>query len=505
MREPHATMPSLDQLRQQLTAIGQEHVLAFWPTLNQAHKDALLAQLASIDLAQVPAWVSTYVLGKPAPSAAGAIEPAACYALTGPWDRAKYKAVGTHLIQRGKVAAFTVAGGQGTRLGSDAPKGCYPAGAVSNRPLFACLADWIIAAQRRYCPPEVTIPWYIMTSPINHEPTVRFFREHAFFGLREGDIMFFPQGVLPSFDLATGKLLLDQPHQLAVNPDGHGGSLKALASSGALADMHRRGVEQLSYTQIDNPLVRVIDPTFIGLHAAAPDSSGQMSSKMVPKAGPDEKVGVLCRVGGPHGPTTQVIEYSDMPAALSQARDGQGGLRFNAGSIAIHVISTKFIGTLAGPQGSGAARGSDAGGGGGAVGSAGFGLPLHRAEKKVPYVDLATGKRVEPDKANAVKLEMFVFDALPLCERSIVLETDRLEEFAPIKNASGADSPQTCRQIQTQRAARWLVTAGLGAAVPRDAAGEPACTLELPPTTALEPDDLRGRTVTIVAGGRVVL
>jgi UDP-N-acetylglucosamine/UDP-N-acetylgalactosamine diphosphorylase len=469
----------VEALRAKLAGVGQEHVLAFWATLGPAQQAALLGQVGAIDLDRVPGWVKDHVLAKPAGVGGGQIEPAACYGLGGGWDRHAYHDKGVELIRRGKVAAFTVAGGQGTRLGSDAPKGCYPAGAVTGKPLFACLADWIIAAQRRYCGPGVTIPWYVMTSPINHAPTVKFFEEHGFFGLSERDVMFFPQGVLPSFDMASGKLLLDTPYALAVSPDGHGGSLKALAQSGALADMHRRGIEQLSYTQIDNPLVRVIDPVFIGLHAFAPDSSGEMSSKMVPKANAEEKVGVLCKVDG----RTQVIEYSDMPAELMHARDGAGGLRFNAGSIAIHVISTRFLDRLA----------SGAGGG--------FGLPLHRAEKKVPFVDIASGQRIEPQKPNAVKLEMFVFDALPMCERSIVLETDRVEEFAPIKNASGADSPMTCTQIQTKRAARWLSAAGLGGAVPMNAQGEPDCTLELPPTTALEAADLIGRAVRPLSRG----
>jgi UDP-N-acetylglucosamine/UDP-N-acetylgalactosamine diphosphorylase len=493
---------SFDALASRLRAIHQDHVLQFYPSLSSERQRRLLESVAAIDLEQVPTWAREYVLGKPSGGAGsgGRIEPAACYSLAGSgnghsggggWDRAAYHARGVEVIAAGKVAAFTVAGGQGTRLGSDAPKGCYPAGAVSNKPLFACLAEWILAAQQRYAAPgkSLVIPWYIMTSPINHDATVAFFQKHGYFGLRESDVMFFRQGVLPSFDMATGKLLLDQHDALAVNPDGHGGSLKALAASGALADMHKRGIEQLSYTQIDNPLVRVIDPTFIGLHCFAPDSSGQMSSKMVKKAHAGEKVGVLCRVDGPHGLKTQVIEYSDMPKDLTEATLPDGSLKFNAGSIAIHVISTKFLDRLAGSSG----------------GQGGFGLPLHRAEKKVPFVSLSSGQRVEPEKPNAVKLEMFVFDALPLCESSIVLETDRIEEFAPIKNAEGTDSPATCRQIQTQRAARWLEAAGHGSRVPRTASGEPDCVLELPPTTALEPGDLRGLSPKITPGSRVIL
>jgi len=479
----------IDELRGLLAGAGQEHLLTFWQGLDEQHRAMLERQLAAIDWKRVPGLVERYVLGRPHLACEGGIEPPACYRADGSnWDRpvAVYKTLGAELIAAGKVAAFTVAGGQGTRLGYDGPKGCFPGGAVTGKPLFACLAEWIAAAQGRYCKTShCAIPWYIMTSPLNHAATVRFFKENGYFGLKKHDVMFFSQGVMPSFDMASGKVLLDQPHLPAVSPDGHGGSIKALADSGALADMVKRGVEHLSYTQIDNPLVRVVDPAFIGLHAFAPDSSGEMSSKMCPKAGPDEKVGVICRVGG----KTAVVEYSDMPGELSRAVGKDGRLVYEAGNIAVHIIGVKFLQRLA-------EGGTDGG----------IALPYHRAEKKVPFVDLASGERVEPAQPNAVKLELFVFDALPLAERSIVLETDRVEEFAPIKNADGNDSPRTCGRIQTQRAARWLAAAGMGAAVPMDANGEPDCTLEISPLHALEPADLKVRpTPRISRGERVVL
>ncbi len=479
--------PDVMLLRAKLHAVGQDHLLKFFDQLTAEQQTGMFAQILELNLESLPRLIEQYVKAKPAPTLAGDVHPAPYYGLSGsangkPWDRAAYKAKGEALIRAGKVAAFTVAGGQGSRLGYEGPKGCYPAGAVTNKPLFACLADWILAAQRRYCPQGVTIPWYVMTSPINHEPTVAFFRQHAFFGLREQDVMFFPQGVMPSLEMSTGRILLNQKHELALNPDGHGGSLKALFTSGAIDDMERRGVEQISYTQIDNPLVRVIDPTFLGLHAFAPDSSGQMSSKMVPKAHAGEKVGVLCRVGK----RTEVIEYSDLPESLSKATDSHGVLRFIAGSIAVHVISVAFVKQL------------NAGGA--------FSLPYHRAEKKVGYVDLNTGQRIVPTSNNAVKLETFVFDALPLCESSIVVESDRIEEFAPIKNAEGADSPASCRQIQTQRAARWLAAAGCR--VPMGTDQQPQCVIELSPLRAMESADLKSGPAlpqAIAAGASVVL
>jgi UDP-N-acetylglucosamine/UDP-N-acetylgalactosamine diphosphorylase len=468
---PQAATPTKpDDLRRTLEGINQGHLLKFAAQLAAPQRAALEAELASVDWSTIPGLVRDYVHAKPAPAAGQRIEPAACYtraaAERGQWDASGYAEKGAGLIRAGKVAAFTVAGGQGSRLGYDGPKGCFPGGSVTNKPLFACLADWILAAQARFAGPGVTIPWYIMTSPQNHAATVAFFEQHGYFGLQKRDVMFFPQGVMPALELGTGRVLMADKHQLALAPDGHGGSIKALAVSGALADMRARGVEHLSYTQIDNPLVRVIDPLFIGLHAFAPDSSGEMSSKMVPKAHAGEKVGVLCRVDG----KTAVIEYSDMPAELSSRTDALGNLVFNAGSIAIHVIGVEFLERL-NRAGSGVA------------------LPYHRAEKKIACIDLETGAKLDPASPNAVKLEMFVFDALPLAKSSIVLEADRVEEFAPIKNATGADSVESCRQIQTLRAARWLERVGVK--IPYKPDGTPDCVLELNPRTAMTASDLK--------------
>jgi UDP-N-acetylglucosamine/UDP-N-acetylgalactosamine diphosphorylase len=485
---------TVGELAHRLRAVNQEHVLRFWDSLTETQQLVLSAQIASIDLDALPRLISEYVLSTPKAAASGPIEPAPYYSLRGGagggggrnWDAAAMRARGEALLRAGQVACFTVAGGQGSRLGYEGPKGCYPAGAVTDKPLFQMFAEGILAAGRRY---GAVVPWYIMTSPLNHSTTVEFFEANRYFGLHKKDVMFFPQGVLPSLDIRDGKMLMASVSEIATNPDGHGGSIKALHVSRAVEDMKRRGVKHISYFQVDNPLVKVVDPVFLGLHSAAPDSSGEMSSKMVAKAGAGEKVGVFCSVNG----RTQVIEYSDMPADLTAAKDAKGNLRFNAGSIAVHVISVEFVERLNTMEG--------------------FDLPYHRAEKKVPCVDIQTGQPVSPTTNNAVKLERFVFDALPLCgvgpagaggRGSIVMETDRTEEFAPIKNASGSDSPQTCRELQTLRAARWLEAAGVK--VPRKADGTPDCVLELSPLTAMFPEDLVGKApVKIGAGDRVAL
>lgn len=463
--------------------VGQGHLLNFFDELDAAGQRALLEQIAGLDLARIAGLVERYVRRKPEFSPPRDVEPAPYYphrtdSPARPWSREQYRLAGESLLRSGKAAAFTVAGGQGSRLGFEGPKGCFPGGAVTGKPLFQIFAEGILATGRKY---GASAPWYIMTSPSNHEETVAFFREHAFFGLGAQDVMFFQQGVLPSFDLQTGRILLAEKGRIATNPDGHGGSFLALERSGAVADMRRRGIEHVSYFQVDNPLVRVLDPVFLGLHAAAPDSSGQMSSKMIPKASPEEKVGVFCSSGG----RVMVIEYSDLPAELARQRLEDGSLRFLAGSIAIHVLGVAFIERV--------------------NTEATCDLPYHRAEKKVECIDPESGRRIEPAAPNAVKLERFVFDALPLCERSVVYETERVEEFAPIKNATGVDSVESSRQIQTERAARWLEEAGV--AVPRRADGAADCTLEISPLTALEPADLKRADLParIEAGASVAL
>ena len=460
------TATDIEQQRERLERIGQAHALAFVDELDDSQRAAFAAQLAGLDLERVPEWIERFVRTESAvgdEDAHGTVEPAPVYRADGSWDVREMRDAGEAMIAGGKIAAFTVAGGQGTRLGFDGPKGLYPATPIRKLPLFGCLAEWVVAAKTRW---GVSIPWYIMTSPINHEATVSFFREKHFFGLDEGDVRFFSQGVLPSLDRNTGKLLLESKGALATNPDGHGGSLRALFTSGAIAEMRERGIEHISYVQIDNPLARVIDPVFLGLHASAAHSSGEMSTKVVLKQDPAEKVGVL---GVRDGKTT-VVEYSNLSDEMANRRDARGRLSFGAGNIAIHALGVGFVANL---------------NEGGA-----FGLPLHRAIKKVPHVNIETGARVEPSEPNAVKLESFVFDALPLCARSLVYEVERVDEFAPIKNAEGADSPASSRELQIERAAGWLESAGVS--VSRDAQGRVEGVVEVSPARAMISEDLSG-------------
>ncbi|MFW6065774.1 MAG: UTP--glucose-1-phosphate uridylyltransferase, partial [Planctomycetota bacterium] len=366
---------------------------------------------------------------------------------------------GEELIAEGKVAAFVVAGGQGTRLGYDGPKGCLEVTPVAHKPLFKVFAEQILAAGRRA---GVRIPWYIMTSPKNDVVTRAFFRQHNYFGLNSEDVFFLVQGQMPAFDF-EGNILLAEKDRLAMSPNGHGGSLQAMRDSGALDDMAERGVEYISYFQVDNPLVKCIDPEFIGLHATR---GAEMSAKAVSKRDPLEKLGNFCVIDG----RVHVIEYSDLPEDLARQTTEDGRLRFSAGSIAIHVFSRSFVERLT------------AGGR--------CELPYHRAEKVVPHLD-AEGNKVEPSEPNAVKLEMFVFDALPPAKETVILETLRDKEFSPVKNASGEDSLTTALHDQVRRAAELLEAAGVS--VPRDADGKVAAALEISPLFAESSEELEGK------------
>ncbi len=457
----------LDAVRHLLTRHGQEHLLAFYDSLDTGQQASLLEQILAIDFEKLGILIEEHVRQAREYDLPTNLEPAPYYPREsyGAYDASEFRKIGEDCIRSAKVAAFTVAGGQGTRLGWNGPKGTYPATVVTGKPIFRCLAEQILASELKY---GVEIPWYIMTSPQNDSQTREFFQDNNCFGLVRSNIFMFPQGVMPCLDANTGKLLLAGHHEIAVNPDGHGGSLRALFTSGAIEDMRAREIEHISYFQIDNPLVKAIDPLFIGLHIGAPDSSGQISSKMVVKSDPEEKVGVFCRDGGAGG-KTRVIEYTDLPPELTHQRDEDGNLRFNAGSIAIHLLGVGFVEKINSDQDR-------------------FGLPWHRALKVVPHVEIDTGKIVEPSEANAVKLETFVFDAIPLAEKSIVYETGRVEEFAPIKNLKGIDSPVTSHQIQSDRNGSWLESHGVK--VPRDDQGHVQARIEISPLTALEPADL---------------
>lgn len=435
---------------------GQGHVFAHFETLSGDQQNTLLTQASGIDLDEIDTLVATLVNtgGSPDAAIAGELSPADYIPMPGRsetadpglWKEAKKR--GEAALRSGRVASFTVAGGQGTRLGFDGPKGSYGVTPVLKNSLFQVFAEKILATNRIFGRP---VSWFILTSDLNHEETVAFFEARHYFGLPRERVHFLIQGLMPAVD-ASGKILMADRGKIALSPDGHGGALRALVRSGAIRQMEADGIDTISYFQVDNPLVRCLDPTFIGFHLV---NQSDLSSKMVPKAYPGEKVGVFCQRNG----KALVVEYSDLPDRLAEERDESGELRFKAGSIAIHVFARDFIARL----------------GGGAGESQ---LPFHLAHKKVPFID-SDGVRHDPETPNGFKFEMFVFDALPFARNPVIIETAREDDFSPVKNAEGVDSPQTCRDDQLRQFARWAKAAGIE--IETDETGLPPFAFEISP------------------------
>ena len=361
---------------------------------------------------------------------------------------------GEVLIRNGRTAAFTVAGGQGTRLGYDGPKGTLPVSPIKKKPLFQLFAEQILGISKKY---EVTIPWYIMCSPLNLEATITHFEKNNYYALGKENVKFFAQGVMPATDF-EGNLLRASQDSLALSPNGHGGSLKALIDSGSVADMAKRGIEHVSYFQVDNPLVSTINPLFIGLHDL---QQSDMSSRSLTKTGPFEKLGNFVSIGD----RITIIEYSDLPEEKALEKEDDGRIKYRAGSPAIHILRRDFIEQFASGE---------------------IKLPYHRAEKKVSYID-DNRNLIDPDEPNAVKFETFVFDALPLAKNPLILEADRLEEFSPVKNMTGVDSLESSQSDQIKRAKRWLSHANIK--IPESTTIE-LCPLSYPSELTIQNADL---------------
>jgi UDP-N-acetylglucosamine/UDP-N-acetylgalactosamine diphosphorylase len=446
-----------DDLLQALRRQRQEHVLAWWGDLDDAAKAALARQLGGLDLDLLDRLWAQRDHAVPLPDPAR-IQPVPVIPRRGPADADALRR-GEELLRRGEAAVLVVAGGQGSRLGFEHPKGMFAIGPVSRKSLFQIHADKVRALGRRY---GAQPPLLVMTSPATHDETVAFFEANRSFGLPAEAVHFFCQGTMPALDRATGRLLMEDRGRLFESPDGHGGTLTALARSGLLARLGRHGIRQVFYFQVDNPLVEVADPVFLGHHLA---HRAEVSSKVVPKEAPKDRLGNLVQVDG----RCTIIEYSDLPDELANETDAQGRLRLWAGSPAIHWFDLEFLDRVT--------RGDSQ-------------LPFHVAHKKVPYIDEA-GRLVHPEKENALKFERFVFDVLPLADRWTLVETSRREEFAPLKNATGADSPQAVQQAISNLAADWLEAGG--ARVPRDSAGNAAVPLEISPLAALDAQECAAR------------
>ncbi len=444
-----------DEAKMLLVEQGQDHVLRFWDELNGDEQNALLSQIDAIDFTSIAAMQSMLASGE-SDEAGGAIEPSPVVELPALEARAASEAlvtVGSDALARGDVGVVLVAGGQGSRLGFDGPKGAYLVGPISGASLFEIHARKILALERKY---GAEIPFYIMTSQLNDTPTRAFFAEYDYFGLSPDRVLFFTQRMWPALT-GDGKLILDAPSHIFVSPDGHGGTITALQQTGMFDDMDRRGIKTLFYFQVDNPLVEIADPTFIGLHVK---EGADVSIKVCAKRDPEEGLGIVAQRDG----RSMIVEYSELTPEQMHEQLPDGNLKLRFGSVAIHMFSVEFLKQEAAAQ-----------------------LPLHVAFKKIPYLD-ESGDLVTPDSPNAYKFEKFIFDSIPDAEVAVNVEFAREKEFSPVKNATGNDSPATCQRDMMLKYAGWLEECGVDVA--RDADGVPLHKIEIDPCFALNAGDL---------------
>jgi UDP-N-acetylglucosamine/UDP-N-acetylgalactosamine diphosphorylase len=361
-------------------------------------------------------------------------------------EEQKAKQVGETLLRDGKVAVLIVAGGQGSRLGFDGPKGIYKISPIQQKSLFQLFSEQIKALSKRH---STRIPLLIMTSEENHDETVQFFENEDYFGLAKETLHFFKQDMLPAIT-PDGKLALQNNFGLFANPNGHGGSLKALYDSGVLGTLLKEGFTELYYCQIDNPLAKIADSVFLGYHAMA---HAEVSTKVVRRRSIEEKVGVYLSCNGKDA----IVEYSDLSPEYMSALDDTGNILYWAGNTAIHIFSLPFIQR---------------------INDHGFALPYHCARKNTDITD----RNGKPVCLDVWKFETFVFDAIPLAERACCMEIAREEEFAPVKNKDGADSPKTARSAMIDLCQSWLKKAGVNVAS--------GGAIEISPLFALDEEEL---------------
>lgn len=438
---------------------GQTHVFRWWDEITSAEKKNLLDQLSTIDFPLLKQLFDESVLN-PTQAFQDNLTPPQIIAFPKN-DTEKEMAYGVRLVgenslQKGEVAILTVAGGDGTRLGINGPKGTFPITPITRKSIFQLYAEKIIAAQKKY---NTRIPWYIMTSKNNDTATQNFFEAHKFFGLDPREVSFFTQGMLAVVDL-QGKVLMDSKSNIIMSPNGHGGILTALKEKGVLYDMKCRGIKNIFYHQVDNVLIKIADPVFIGYHLR---NDAEISLKIVKKCNPEEKVGIVVYVDG----NLQMIEYSELRHTDMYAKNEDGTLKYHAGNIAVHMINISFLER---------------------VYQNGEPLPYHAAIKKVPCLG-EDGNMIDSKQNNAIKFERFIFDLLKYVKKSVIMEVLREDEFSPLKNMKGENSPSTSRQDMINQFGRWL--RNVGVSVPIDSQGNVVGLIEISPGFALDEDELK--------------
>ena len=447
-----------EKLYDHLHPYGQEHVLRWWDALSPAQKDGLAAQVLSLDLA----LIDREKHGKPSESIGELLakfEQPPVVKPSGSAEDASAKTTGEQMLQSGEVALVLVAGGLGTRLKFAGPKGCFPITPIKRKTLFDLHAEKITALKRRY---GASLPLYVMTSDATDDATRSFFLQRDNLGLGADGVCFFKQDNMPVVDV-NWKLLMSSKDSIAMSPDGHGGAIQALRKSGAIDDMRQRGITDVFYFQVDNVLVQIADPLFLGYHRL---KGAEMSLKVLEKRDPEENLGTAGRFRG----RLRVVEYSDLTREQQHEPDPSGMLKYRMGSIAIHAFTVDFLARMSEPPRS---------------------LPLHRASKDVPYVDENGLKREPEGENNGIKFERFIFDALPEAKNALLFQTSRERDFSPVKNPEGEDSPMTARRSLVELHAAWLADAGVQ--LPRDDKGNVAVTVEISPLFALDAEEVKSR------------
>jgi len=428
------------KLKQVWEEAGQGHVFAWESSLGEQERQDLYEQVKAIDVLDVNARYQNLTEQPQSENAPPQISPIVTYKLheCSTEDRQKWRKLGYEALRDGTVAILLMAGGQGTRLGSSDPKGTYNVHLLSGKTLFQLHAERILKLQQlaaagtgqESIPP---IPWYIMLSEPVHQKTIQFFQEHNYFGLKEEQIIFFDQGEFPCIT-PQGKIILEGQGKIATAPNGNGGLWQALSSLGLLAKMKRSGIKWIASYIIDNFLAKVCDPVFLGFTI---DKDLDVGSKVVPKVAASERVGVLALKNNRY----TVLEYTEIDEEKRNAVNERGELVYNASHLVINNFKFSFVEKFCEDL----------------VHS----LPLHIASKIIPCIDEA-GVTQSPEKPNGWKIELFAFDIFEHAKSLYALQTERSEEFSPLKNSSAAptDNPHTCRLHLSNLCKKWIVQAG---------------------------------------------
>ena len=402
---------TLEEAKKKCEAAGQEHLLAYYDELTKEEQEVLLAQIEKIDITLLD------LLKQDSKEVAkGKLEPLGAVTLEEIQNgKADYEKLGQEAIRAGKVGAVLLAGGQGTRLGLDKPKGMLNVGVHKKLYLFEQLIRNIMDVVNAT---GAWVPLFVMTSEKNNKDTVEFFKENNFFGYNEEYVFFFVQQMAPSVSY-EGKIYMEEKGRISASPNGNGGWFISMVRAGLLDTVKKLGVEWLNVFSVDNVLQKIADPVFVG---AVLKHNCVCGSKVVAKADPYEKVGVLCLEDG----RPSIVEYYEMTEEMIHLRDKQGKLLYNYGVILNYLFSVATLEKIMNEN-----------------------LPTHIVEKKIPYMD-AEGKQIKPDKPNGYKFETLVLDMIHMMDNCLSFEVEREKEFAPIKNATGVDSLESARELMTK-------------------------------------------------------